>query len=156
YLGRYGLRETSMPGAAHPTWRDEPRLVYGLLKGFASTESAAPPKNSTPEDADSARRELAALATSRWLGLGGWALAPALDRLVASSRRFVAFRENSHYFLFMPNAVIRRLALELGRRFLVNGLLDRPDDIFFLRVDEIRSLLNDRNQDVRSIVRRRR
>jgi rifampicin phosphotransferase len=153
YLRRYGLRETSMPGAAHTTWRDEPRLVYGLLKGFASAESGAPAE---PADVEGARRELVALASSLWLGFGRLTLAPLLDRLVMTSRRFIAFREDSHYFLFMPNSVIRRLALELGRRLVRNGILDKPDDIFFLRVDEIRSLLNDRTQDVGATVRRRR
>ena len=155
YLARYGLRETSMPGAAHPAWRDEPRLVYGLLKGFASTQDS-PAGIVEPEDPNAARRELAAVAKSRWLGLGRWALAPVLDRLVTTSRRYVAFREDSHYFLFMPSAVIRRLALELGRRLLRDGRVEKPEDIFFLHFDEIRTLLSDRALDVRAMVRRRR
>jgi pyruvate,water dikinase len=156
YLARYGLRETVMPGAAHPAWRDEPRLVYGLLKGFASNDSKASEETVGPEDPDAARGELAALAKSRWLGLGRWTLAPLLDRLTTTSRRYVAFREDSHYLLFMPSAVNRRLALELGRRLSRDRRVDEPEDIFFLQVDEIRALLNDRNKDALGIVRLRR
>jgi pyruvate,water dikinase len=37
----------------------------------------------------------------------------------------------------LPFPVIRRLALELGRRLAARGALAAPDDIFLLRLDEI-------------------
>jgi pyruvate,water dikinase len=58
-------------------------------------------------------------------------------RLLDAARAFFAFREDSHYYIMLPLAVIRRLALELGRRLAARGVLAEAEDIFLLTIDEV-------------------
>lgn len=43
FLHCYGYRETGMPAAALPAWRDDPSVVYGLLKGLVAGSPPTPP-----------------------------------------------------------------------------------------------------------------
>lgn len=167
FLARYGYRESAMPGAALPAWRDDPRIVYGLLKGRAVgpadiRDTRAPDQDAVALEADDdervnrARRTLAALSRGR-LGPAARLLLPLTLRRLAAARALIAFREDSHFALFVAFPVIRRLALELGRRLVAQGVLADPEDIFFLAPDEITELgaAADRRDTVRETVRRR-
>lgn len=78
-------------------------------------------------------------------------------RRLAAARALIAFREDSHFLLFVAFPVIRRLALELGCRLVAQGVLADAEEIFFLAPDEITGLgaAADGQDTVRAIVRRR-
>ena len=133
FLQRYGKRETIMPSVALPAWRDDPSLVYGLLKGLVAGEGA----QVDPAVPEQACREVEAVLSRGRLGLNRRLLRPIFPRLLAATRAFIAFREDSHFYLFMAFPVVRRLALELGRRHVAAGVLAEADDIFFLEMEEL-------------------
>jgi rifampicin phosphotransferase len=135
YLERFGRRETVLPSAAFPAWRDDPSMVYGLLKGLVSGEST-PPK--TTEDAEKAKDKVIGIFTKWSFGLGHL-LVSQFKKLLEFTRSFLAFREDSHFYLFMTFPVVRRLALELGKRMTEEGVLKEASDIFFLELDELKS-----------------
>ncbi len=139
FLHRYGYREWAMTGAAFPNWRDDPRIVYGLLKGLASSE----PANAERESDDGGRVQQASRIVAekleRRFGPGAALLKPLFRYLRNTSRSFVAYREDSHYYLFMPFPVQRQLALELGQRLANRGVLEEAEDIFFLEIGEIKN-----------------
>jgi rifampicin phosphotransferase len=135
YLERFGRRETVLPSAASPAWRDDPSMVYGLLKGLVSGEST-PPK--TTEDAERAKDKVIGIFTKWSFGLGHL-LVSQFKKLLEFTRSFLAFREDSHFYMFMTFPVVRRLALELGRRMTEEGVLKEASDIFFLELDELKS-----------------
>ncbi len=138
FLREYRYRETTALGSAFPSWRDNPGIVYGLLKGMAAGEPAVESREPGEEDpVYRASREVAA-GLKRRFGPGERLLTPLFYKLRDATRSFVAYREDSHYYLFMPISVIRRLALELGRRLAERGVLNEAADIFFLEIDEIK------------------
>ncbi len=140
FLQYFGYRETSMPAAALPAWRDNPSIVYGLLKGLVSGE-----KGSSTLDADDAGRaerakhEVAAALSRDRFGVGKRFLRILFLNALEATRDFIAFREDSHFYLFMAFPVIRRLALELGRRMTEQGVLDEAEEVFFLEIEEIKN-----------------
>jgi pyruvate,water dikinase len=140
FLQRFGYRETAMPSAALPAWRDDPSLVYGLLKGRVVTESVA---ISTERDesarVEAAKRRAVAALSQGVRRLAKPLLVPLFQRLLRDTRAFIAFREDSHYYLMLPFPVIRRLALELGRRLVSRGVLDSAEDIFLLELNEVKT-----------------
>jgi pyruvate,water dikinase len=143
YLGRYGCREVAMPSAALPAWRDDPSVAYGLLKGLVAGAPADALDDGDGERAERARRAAVAVLSCGRFSVGRRLLAPLFLRLLDATRAFVAFREDSHFYLMLPFPVIRRLALELGRRLVERGILAAPDDVFFLRDDELAALARD-------------
>lgn len=150
FLDQYGDRETTIPSAAFPTWREDPVLIIGLLKALVSG-----PERTGAED-DEARQAHAQEEVRRrlgrgWLGLKGFLFIPLFARALPSARAFIAFREDSHYLLFAPFGTIRRTALELGRRLTERGILGAPEDVFFLRLAEL-----ERGKGLPDVVDRRR
>lgn len=140
FLRVYGYRETTMPASALPAWRDDPSIVYGLLKGLVAGEQG-PSALDVDESGrpERAKQEVIA-ALSRWrFGLGRRLLLPLFLWSLEAARGFIAFREDSHFYLFMPFPVIRRLALELGHRMKDKGILDEVDGIFFLEIEDIQN-----------------
>lgn len=130
YLDRFGLRETVLPSAGFPAWRDDPALVYGLLTGLVRA-----PNDRFETDWDAARRTLI-----RRLQRGRGPrrlLLPPLLALLGATRAFLGYREESHYRAFVAFPVVRRLALELGRRLAERGAIHVPDDVFFLHLEEL-------------------
>lgn len=152
-LRRYGHRETAMAGAALPAWRDDPAVVYGLLRGLVGGARAAPTLADDPERPARARREVERALSRGWFGLRRRLLRPVVLGAIDATRRAIAFREDSHFLLFLPFSVIRRLALALGRRLVERGALDAAEDVFFLELAELR---RPDDAGLRERVRRRR
>jgi rifampicin phosphotransferase len=154
FLGRYGSREITMPSAALPSWRDEPSVVYGLLKALVAGE---PSVDALETDgtmrAEQAKRTVEATLSGGWLGLKRRVILPHFRRLLAATRAFVAFREDSHFYLMLPFTAMRRLVLELGARLVKRGVLENPEDVFFLEIEELQQLGS--AEAVRETVRRR-
>ncbi|MET8865285.1 PEP/pyruvate-binding domain-containing protein [Nonomuraea sp. NPDC004580] len=118
FMAEYGHRETASPILiTPPTWADAPEVVLDLVRVLA----AAPPKERKEQAGPPVR--------PRWLA-----------RRAAAARAGMVFREDSHFSFMMPAPVMRRALVEMGRRLAQARLLDRPDDVFHLRLEELESL----------------
>ncbi|NLP83429.1 phosphoenolpyruvate synthase [Microbacterium sp. CFH 90308] len=114
FLDEHGHRESSSPLlVTAPTWGEAPETVVGLLTVLAT----APP-------ARAARPPLSAFSAR-------------MRRWIERARVGTAFREDTHYEFTRPLPILRRALLEIGRRLVAEGVLERPDDVFHLRLDEL-------------------
>ncbi|PKM80274.1 MAG: hypothetical protein CVU89_14355 [Firmicutes bacterium HGW-Firmicutes-14] len=144
FLDRYGERETTMGlgGVASPTWQDSPEVVFGIIRGMLCEGHGA------GEAVESSRRKRVKEAEElleSCFEKGIWrfsGLKPFIMKTVRHARSFVAFRENSHYDMTRALHVFRILFTELGRRFVRQGILDNPRDIFYLSYFETREIIN--------------
>ncbi|MEU6728282.1 PEP/pyruvate-binding domain-containing protein [Nonomuraea wenchangensis] len=130
FLREYGHRETASPIlVTPPTWADAPETVLGLVRMLAAHPA---PASGEPGD-----------ALDRLLGhplLRAPGRRERMRRWVAAARAGIAFREDSHFFFTLPQPVLRRSLVELGRRLCAAGLLDRPEDVFHLRLEELEAI----------------
>ena len=66
------------------------------------------------------------------------------DRVLARAAAAYPVREDNEYFtVSAPMALVRRAALEVGRRLTDRGQIGLPDDVFNLEADEARAALRD-------------
>jgi len=63
--------------------------------------------------------------------------AEAARRIIEAARAGIAFREDSHFHTTAVLPVLRRVALEAGRRLTSAGVLTAPEDVFHLRLEEL-------------------
>ncbi len=66
--------------------------------------------------------------------------------------RFLALREENRYYCAMTFTLLRRLYLEIGRRFAEKGILEEQNDVFFLTIAEVQRLLNGERNDFKKVV----
>ena len=62
------------------------------------------------------------------------------EQLYARARAYVPVRENRALWQLTATGVLRRPCLALGRKLCAARLLDTPDDVCYLRLDELRRL----------------
>ncbi|WP_433875962.1 PEP/pyruvate-binding domain-containing protein [Sinomonas atrocyanea] len=132
FLAEYGHRESvSIVIATAPTWRDDPLPVAALL----TTLAEMPPADRAHDPGAAALAELLghpALRSER---------ASALARgIVEACRRGLAFREDTHFYITALMPPLRATFLELGRRLAGARALVSPEDVFHLRLEELREL----------------
>ena len=130
YLAEYGHRETVTPVlVTPPTQGEAPDTVLALIKVLA----AEPPR--PPEDADHAMQELLKHPLLR-----GRRRRAGMTGVVAAARAGTAFREDSHFYFLMPLPILRKSLLEMGRRLCDVGVLDEPEEVFHLRLEELEAI----------------
>jgi rifampicin phosphotransferase len=130
YLAEYGHRETVTPVlVTPPTQCDAPDTVLALIKVLA----AEPPR--PPEDQSRVLHELLQHPLLR----GGRQRA-RVTRWVEAARAGTAFREDSHFYFLMPLPILRRSLLEMGRRLRDVELLEEPELVFHLRLEELEAI----------------
>ncbi|MDQ4504248.1 PEP/pyruvate-binding domain-containing protein [Sinomonas sp. ASV322] len=132
YLAEYGHRESlSIVLATAPTWRDDPTPVAAIIQAAASE----PPRERGPNPGDAAMRELLAHPFLRSPRAARMARA-----VVDAARRGLAFREDTHFFITRVLPPLRATFLELGRRLTAVGALPAAEDVFHLRLEELREV----------------
>jgi rifampicin phosphotransferase len=140
FLLRHGHRAVAEIDLGMPRWSDDPTHVLGVLANYLRLDD--------PElapDAVFARGAQAAEA----------AVAAAVDRVRSRSRlravalrfalrrvrRLAGLREEHKDYLVRIFAHARALLATVGAELAARGLLDHPDDVFFLDLAETRSAL---------------
>jgi phosphohistidine swiveling domain-containing protein len=128
FLDEYGHREVGATlQVSQSTWKDAPEVVLGILKGLA----AAPPRVERPAW-EAARDELLAHPLLRIPPLRS-----AFLGLLAEARWFPQIREDTRFYVTLILPVLRRTLLEFGRRLAGVGVLDVPEDVFYLKLDDL-------------------
>jgi rifampicin phosphotransferase len=142
YLQFWGLRPLgSEPGV--PCVAERPHLVANLLADLICDAGS--------QDLSAARLALVNEARARLTG----PTRRRFDAALEYAERVYPLREDNVLLTDqLPTGLLRRVALEAGRRLVALGLLGRADEAVMLTADELREALRQR-EDVRRLVRRR-
>lgn len=144
FLREHGHREVSqgLGGIGAATWQDRPEIVWGMIKGLVLQK-----ERQGEGQVDPYHRRAQAEAKLADLTGKGWArllpLKKVLSRLLDYSRRYTAFRENSHSYLTKAMLVFRTLFLAIGQQLVQKGYLKDQQDIMYLTYWEVRDLVYD-------------
>jgi rifampicin phosphotransferase len=130
YFDRYGHQVYNLD-FVEPTQAEDPMPVLLSLKNALRQEGAGV----RARQAEMAReRDDLVTRTARALG-------PVRRSLFLKTLRwaqgFAPYREDALFYIGSAWPVLRRLALELGRRLVDSGSLTRPDDVFYLETTEL-------------------
>lgn len=148
YLDTYGHRPVNYdPGGI--TLAERPSLVLGLLRDALDRAVA------NGAGADDERQQALAEARSR-LATASEDERARFEKALAFAARAYPVREDNIFVVDgLPCGLIRRTALEFGRRLAERGGLARPEDAVFLEHEELRKALPGGGVDWRTVVRQR-
>lgn len=140
WLGEYrqflkvrGWRTPKMLEWFSPSWIEQPSLGIGSIRqGIAKGGAFALDKERShlTEEREEAEREVLAKIPA---DKKDW-----FEKLMRSAQKVGSWLEEHDYYLdLQANALGRHVTKEYGRRFAQRGVIDDPDDIYFLMPGEI-------------------
>ena len=130
HLDRFGHLTYNLD-VMQPVAADDPTPVLAALRHAVSGNAADPDERVARLLADRSSAEA-------WLkGNVGPARRALLSRAVAKARELGPLREDALADVGLGWPTARRLLLELGRRLVEGGLLEKADDVFWLNLEEV-------------------
>ena len=134
-----------------PTVREHMEPVLELVRGYLTNDY------DFPSAIEAMRRDIAAASEEILEGLTGDAL-EAMRAANAINLRMAPLTPDHHFYIDQgANAHLRLVLLVVGRKLVEAGRLDQPDDVLFLRYNELRSLIGSpESLDARGVVAGRR
>ena len=137
YLEEYGLR-LDLFDLATPTWQEDPSFALASMRNYLRTDhdpraEHAAMVQSTQVAFDTARAKLAFFPV---------AVRERFEVFVQHARQGAFLQEEHNFYIDQRGlALLRYFYLDVGRHLCDLGTLAQPDDIFMLRIEEIRELL---------------
>jgi pyruvate,water dikinase len=148
YQQAYGQRVTGYD-VAQPTLAEQPEIVLAMVRDGLAADTATP-------DMTIKRARQALAEAHRTLAVRAPGERDRFDRELAAARRAYPVREdNTALTMTSPYALVRRAALEVGRRLADRNQIPTPDDVFWLTSDQALTALID-GTDSHDLVERRR
>jgi phosphohistidine swiveling domain-containing protein len=134
-----------------PTVREEMEPVLELVRGYLESDY------DFPKAIEAMRSDIEAASSEILDGLAGEAL-DEMRAANATNLRMAPLTPDHHFYIDQgANAHVRLVLIAIGRKLVADGRLDQPDDVLFLRYNELRMLIGDPSAlDARAMVAGRR
>jgi phosphohistidine swiveling domain-containing protein len=135
FLKSHGHRAVREFDFSCPRWRDDPTFVYESVRNYLTHPADQPtPRQHYERQVQEHERAKAEIEQRlRWHPLRRWLVRRSLRAIETR----LPLREAPKFYALMGLAHIRDLYLEVGRRMVERGVLEKPDDFFFLSIPEI-------------------
>jgi pyruvate,water dikinase len=128
FLDQFGHRAVYEADYLNPRWAEDPSYILDQVRFVLANPQAAPPRDAAQrirEEAESVVRESA-----------GWRK-PIIFWLAGRLRKAMAVRESAKSAMAALALISKRVALEIGRRLMQSGHLDRAQDVFHLTAADL-------------------
>jgi phosphohistidine swiveling domain-containing protein len=152
YRQEFGYKSIWSHEFSFPTWKENPAPIVEAVRGYLETDYDYPAAiQAVRDDLTAAQEEL----------FDGVAEGEGKDRLrqaLELSLRMNPLTPDHHFFIDQgTNARVRLAAIAIGRKLVEAGALDDPEDVVYLRYNELRLLAASPDAfDARTIVSDRR
>lgn len=152
YQQEFGYKAIWSHEFAYPTWKENPVPIIEMVRGYLETDyDYAKTIDAVREDLDKAIHELMDGLPE---GEGRQKLQTVLDL----SLRMNPLTPDHHFYIDQgTNARLRIVLIAIGKKLVKEGLLNDPEDVMYLRYNELRLLMtNPQAIDARELVSQRR
>jgi pyruvate,water dikinase len=137
YLDLYGWRPEMWVELTLPLWAEDPTPLLRLIRAYLEDPRAD--SRRARRRAGVRRRQLLGQTRARLAGTPE--RSQQFEQLYATARAYMPVRENRANWQLTATGVLRRPCMALGRKLCTARRLDRPDDVCYLRLDELRGLV---------------
>jgi phosphohistidine swiveling domain-containing protein len=137
YIAEYGWRADSWYMAHLPTWAEDETLALGMIARYLEDPAHSP--SAALARAAAVREAAIAEAESKLSG----ATLLRFRELLTASNDHVGISESRAFWQLLISGSVRVPILTLGRRLAAAGVIDEPNDIFYLTLDEVQAAARD-------------
>jgi pyruvate,water dikinase len=139
YLERYGKRLRLYLTLSEPSYIEDPTPLITALKDEVTKPNSDPVAEL---EAAARERELLTAAVRDRLATFPESVRDQFEYLLSAARQAVVLQEDHNFAIdCRVNYEVRRVLVAAGRRLVDHGLLASPDDVFHLRLAELRDCL---------------
>ncbi len=133
FLERFGARTVIPDELSEKTWQENPTPVLGTLRAYIAQGGNYDFERITRETAAERQKQI-----ELTLGkIGDPAEREKFRNMLTSARKFQQAMEDDNYYHLWSFTLIRKVALEIGRRLHAAGVLDSAEDVVFLYRDQM-------------------
>ncbi|GAA4905492.1 rifamycin-inactivating phosphotransferase [Nonomuraea thailandensis] len=155
FLDEYGMRCAGEIDITRTRWSEDPAtLVPTILGNVRNFEPGAGRRHFDQGLQEARRKEQDVLTRLRALP-GGERKAAETKRMIDRVRAFAGFREYPKYGMISRYFVYKQALLREAGRLVGSGALREPDDLYFLRFEELREVMRAGRADA-ALIRERR
>ncbi|CAM4101669.1 rifamycin-inactivating phosphotransferase [Nocardia ninae] len=155
FLDRYGMRCAGEIDITRPRWRESPvTLVPTILGNIKNFGPGAGRQRFEKGLRDAAQKKEQLLKRLRALPDGAQKAAET-ERMIDRVRTFSGYREYPKYGMISRYFVYKQALLREAERLVAAGVLRAPDDIFYLRFDELREVVSSQRASAELIDQRK-
>jgi pyruvate,water dikinase len=141
FLKRYGVRGVAELDIGRPRWADDPAFLLQVLKSYLQiTDPEQAPDRVFERRAREAEASIEKLAQVLRERPNGWRKAFLARFMAKQVRALAGLRELPKFMVVSLMALIRGCLRASGERMAGAGLLEKPEDIFFLKLEELEEL----------------
>ncbi|HEY2750227.1 PEP/pyruvate-binding domain-containing protein [Phenylobacterium sp.] len=127
-------RGASYKDVIHPRWGDDKGQLLSLIAGFVDSDVLSP--RALNEEMAELRRRTQRELLARCRGPALWRR-PILKWLFRYNEIYMSERDNHRFYFDRVWYQLRRIYRTFGRRLAEDGVLEGPDDVFFLGAGEV-------------------
>lgn len=136
FIDEFGMRCPAEIDVATPRPHEQPGLLFEQLKNMALSTHGKDNSRTYFEDAR-AKREAAYQSLYQIALKKNKRTAKALEKYYKTWMMFGGYRETPKHYVIKVIDLFRRQALQIGQRFVTQGRLDSPEQIFDLTISDI-------------------
>jgi pyruvate,water dikinase len=155
FMERYGMRGVAEIDMGQPRWREEPTSIMQTLQSYLQIPEEMAPDAVFEKGARAAELAVERLAAQARRSSGGEIKERIVRALSARIRALMGLRETPKFFIVRLMGIIRDELLASGDEFVREGLIEKPEDLFFLHFDELQALANHDARNWKSLVAER-
>ncbi len=136
FLDEFGHREVHTD-ILYPTWCEDPEPVHAFIQSYLDADESQSPYRQQArliQEREALTRQVIKDLQSSLPGR--LILAPVFRWFLHHTQLHTRERDTMHFEMTRSFPPLRRMALELGERWVKRGLLDQKEDVFFLLIDE--------------------
>ncbi|EMA66933.1 pyruvate phosphate dikinase PEP/pyruvate-binding protein [Halorubrum aidingense JCM 13560] len=156
FIDEFGHRAVGEFDPSRPRWRDDPSAPLGIVRGNLAGEDRGAHRSRLRERKREAQAAIDELQASADRGLLGPVRGPLVNHLLRTYRSHIHLRDEPKHAIAHLFAAWHEAIQRAGEHLVREDVLDDPDDVWFLRRSELRSLVDDPDGEVPDIAARKR
>jgi pyruvate,water dikinase len=156
FMKQYGMRGVGEIDLGQPRWREEPTSIMQTLQSYLQITPDMAPDVLFEKGAKAAEAAIERLATQARNRTAGRIKENMVRALGARIRALMGQRESPKFFIVRIMGMIRNELLASGQEFADEGIIEQPQDLFFLHFHELQALANQDSRDWKKLIVERR
>jgi len=152
FMAQYGMRGLAEIDIGQPRWRENPAHIMQVLQSYLQIDDLSKAPDVVfargAAEAEAAIEPFQTAVRAKHGDIKARLVPPAVYRLRALS----GGRETPKFMIIRIFSIVRQGLLDSGQELVEQGIIRQPEDLFYLKIDELYALASGEKQDWFSLV----